>query len=79
MTEDATFNGSSGNDGAVTGNATFNDSSSNLSNATVGGNATVRQHAAAFTAWRDYATSTYITGTLTLHFPEMDILGTGLL
>lgn len=79
VTEDATFNGSSGNDGAVTGNATFNDSSSNLSNATVGGNATVRQHAAAFTAWRDYATSTYITGTLTLQFPEMDILGTGLL
>ena len=55
----------------------FYDDSSN--GGTLNGNATVRQHAAAFTAWRDYATSTYITGTLTLQFPEMDILGSGLL
>lgn len=55
----------------------FYDDSSN--GGTLTGNATVRQHAAAFIAWRDYATSTYITGTLTLQFPEMDILGTGLL
>jgi hypothetical protein len=55
----------------------FNDSSYNQG--TITGNATVRQHAAAFVAWRDYATSTYVTGTLTLQFPEMDILGTGLL
>ena len=55
----------------------FNGTSSN--GGTLNGNATVRQHAAAFTTWRDYATSTYITGTLTLQFPEMDILGTGLL
>ena len=61
----------------VSGTVFFNGSSYNAG--TVTGNATVRQHAAAFTAWRDYATSTYITGTLTLQFPEMDVLGTGLL
>lgn len=51
----------------------------NSANGSTLGNATVRQHAADFVAWRDYATSTYVTGTLTLQFPEMDILGTGLL
>ena len=62
----------------ITGNCTFNDNSYNYSTV-ITGNATVRQHAAAFVAWRDYATSTYVTGTLTLQFPEMDVLGTGLL
>jgi hypothetical protein len=74
-----TLAGSSSNEstGAITSAITVKDSAYNNGNIT--GNATVRQHAAAFVAWRDYATSTYITGTLTLQFPEMDILGTGLL
>jgi hypothetical protein len=78
ITGDPTFNDSSyNNSGTITGNATFTGSSYN--NGTITGTAYVRQHAAAFTNWRDYATSTYVTGTLTLQFPEMDILGTGLL
>jgi hypothetical protein len=70
---ESSYNGASG----ITGNVTFYDSSYN--GYTITGNGIIRQHAAAFVAWRDYATSTYITGTLTLQFPEMDILGTGLL
>lgn len=81
ITGDCTFNDDAYTYNAyagITGNCTFNDNSYNYSTV-ITGNATVRQHAAAFVAWRDYATSTYITGTLTLQFPEMDILGTGLL
>jgi hypothetical protein len=74
---DPIFNDSSYNYGTITGNASFNGSSYN--GGIITGNGIIRQHAAAFVAWRDYATSTYITGTLTLQFPEMDILGTGLL
>jgi hypothetical protein len=77
ITGNCTFNDSCYTYGTITGDCTFNDSSYN--NGTITGNATVRQHAAAFTYWRNYATSTYVTGTLTLQFPEMDILGTGLL
>jgi hypothetical protein len=80
ITGNLSFNDSSYNSSTaltVSGTVFFNGSSYNAG--TVTGNATVRQHAAAFTAWRDYATSAYITGTLTLQFPEMDVLGTGLL
>jgi hypothetical protein len=73
------FNGTSYNAINITGNVTFYDSSYNSSGVIITGNGIIRQHAAAFVAWRDYATSAYITGTLTLQFPEMDILGTGLL
>ena len=95
ITGNCTFNDSSSNDGSITGNCTFNDYSHNDANASVSDNCTfagfsynnggaiygtaiIRQHAADFIAWRNYATSTYIT-TLTLQFPEMDVLGTGLL
>jgi hypothetical protein len=79
ITGDCVFNDSSFNEynGTITGNCEFNDDCSNIG--TITGNGIIRQHAAAFVAWRDYATSTYVTGTLTLQFPEMDILGTGLL
>ena len=79
ITGDCTFNDGGYNDGNIIGNCTFNGYGYNASGSNITGNATVRQQAAMFTAWRDYATSTYITGTLTLQFPEMDILGTGLL
>jgi len=91
---DFVFNDSSYHDGSLTGDPIFNDTSYNSSSSQIFGTATfngssyseggysstaiVRQHAAAFVAWRDYAGSTYID-TLTLQFPEMDILGTGLL
>ena len=95
ITGNATFYDTSYNSGNITGNATFNDYSFNglgggvSDNCTfagfsynnggaIYGTAIIRQHAADFIAWRNYATSTYIT-TLTLQFPEMDVLGTGLL
>jgi len=78
---DVTYNDSSRHaaNGAIWsgGTATFNDLSYSEGGWGIDA-AIVRQHAAAFVAWRNYATSTYIT-TLTLQFPEMDILGTGLL
>ncbi len=79
ITGNVTFSGSSYNAAykTITGNVTFKGSSYN--NGTVSGNGIIRQPATAFVAWRNYATSTYITGTLSLQFPEMDILGTGLL
>jgi hypothetical protein len=82
ITGNASFNDSSYNNGIVSGNATFTGSSYNDNTGIVYGTAYVRQHAAAFVAWRNYATYTgpgYHIGTLTLQFPEMDILGTGLL
>jgi hypothetical protein len=80
ITGNVTFNDNSNNNsGTITGSVTFNDTSYNAFGGIITGNGIIRQHAAAFTNWRDYATSTYITGTLTLQFPEMDILGTGLL
>jgi hypothetical protein len=79
ITGDVSFRGSSYNNfTGITGNVTFYNSSYNTANA-ITGNGIIRQSAAAFVTWRDYATSTYITGTLTLQFPEMDVLGTGLL
>ena len=78
---DVTYNDSSRNaaNGAIWGGgtATFNDLSYSEGGWGIDA-AIVRQSAAAFVAWRNYATSTYIT-TLHLQFPEMDILGTGLL
>jgi hypothetical protein len=75
----ATFNGSSSNNsyGTVIGNATFNDVSSNDSGS-VGGTAYVHQSPAAFLAWRSSCTPYYCTN-LVLQFPQLDVVGTGLL
>ena len=78
ITGNVTLKGSSYNNGTITGNCTFNDSSYGASGNTIIGSAIVRQSATAFVTWRNYATSTYVS-TLSLKFPEMDILGTGLL
>ena len=43
------------------------------------GHTYIRQHAADFLAWIDYFYASNFQGTLHLQFPEMDILGTGLL
>ena len=77
---DVTYNDSSrhATNAVVTGTTTFKDLSYSEGGWGIDA-AIIRQHAADFVAWRNYATSTYITGTLTLQFPEMDILGTGLL
>jgi hypothetical protein len=71
------FYGNSYNAGYVTGNCDFHDSSYN--GGTIYGDAFVRQPVSDFVVWRDYVSSTYVTGTLHLRFPELDILGTGLL
>jgi len=74
---DSTFNDDSINLGTITGDAYFYDDS--INDNTVSGDAYIRQHAAAFLVWRNKATTTFVTGDIFLQFPEMDILGTGLL
>ena len=77
VTGDSTFNDSSNNYGTVSGDATFNDSSNN--GGTVSGITYVRQSPTAFLAWRNYCGTPYCQGGLVLQFPQLDILGTGLL
>lgn len=69
------FHDASSNDNNITGDAYFYDDSVNTD--TVTGDAYVRQHVSQF-LWRDYATTTFVTGDLFLQFPELDILGAGI-